>query len=180
MARIYVSATYSDLKEHREKVYRVLRQLGHDAVAMEDYVATDQRPLARCLADVEACDLYVGIFAGPCRLAQRSLEAGADVLAWLREDGGDRLLAAMNFATVPVPLRLPAGLPRRAILAVHRPESRGRRRGLGRLYTRVERGRPPAKRTARWLELALDDVLWARSRCGVKRLMGADHARRHP
>jgi len=63
MARIYVSATYSDLKEHREKVYRVLRQLGHDAVAMEDYVATDQRPLARCLADVEACDLYVGIFA---------------------------------------------------------------------------------------------------------------------
>jgi Domain of unknown function (DUF4062) len=116
MARIYVSATYSDLKEHREKVYRVLRQLGHDAVAMEDYVATDQRPLVRCLADVEACDLYVGIFAGPCRLAQRSLEAGADVLAWLREDGGDRLLAAMNFATVPVPLRLPAGLPRRAIL----------------------------------------------------------------
>jgi hypothetical protein len=63
MARIYVSATYSDLKEHREKVYRVLRQLGHDAVAMEDYVATDQRPLARCLADIEACDLYVGIFA---------------------------------------------------------------------------------------------------------------------
>jgi tetratricopeptide (TPR) repeat protein len=63
MARIYVSSTYSDLKEHREKVYRVLRQLGHDAVAMEDYVATDQRPLARCLADVEACDLYVGIFA---------------------------------------------------------------------------------------------------------------------
>ena len=59
MARIYVSATYSDLKEHREKVYRVLRQLGHDAVAMEDYVATDQRLLARCLADVEACHLYV-------------------------------------------------------------------------------------------------------------------------
>jgi hypothetical protein len=63
MARIYVSATYSDLKEHREKVYRVLRQLGHDAVAMEDYVATDQRPLVRCLEDVESCDLYVGILA---------------------------------------------------------------------------------------------------------------------
>jgi hypothetical protein len=63
LARIYVSATYGDLKEHREKVYRVLRQLGHDVVAMEDYVATDQRPLAKCLADVAACDLYVGIFA---------------------------------------------------------------------------------------------------------------------
>jgi len=30
---------------------------------MEDYVAGDQRPLAKCLADVSACDIYVGIFA---------------------------------------------------------------------------------------------------------------------
>jgi len=63
VARIYLSATYGDLKEHREKAYRALRQLGHDAIAMEDYVATDQRPLGRCLEDVAACDLYVGIFA---------------------------------------------------------------------------------------------------------------------
>jgi tetratricopeptide (TPR) repeat protein len=63
VARIYLSSTYSDLKEHREKVYRVLRQLGHDVVAMEDYVAADQRPVDRCLADVAASDLYIGIFA---------------------------------------------------------------------------------------------------------------------
>jgi tetratricopeptide (TPR) repeat protein len=63
VARIYISATYGDLKEHREKAYGALRQLGHDAIAMEDYVATDQRPLAKCLEDVAACDLYVGIFA---------------------------------------------------------------------------------------------------------------------
>ena len=43
MARIYLSATYSDLQEHREKAYRALRQLDHDAIAMEDYVASDQR-----------------------------------------------------------------------------------------------------------------------------------------
>jgi tetratricopeptide (TPR) repeat protein len=30
---------------------------------MEDYVASDQRPLAKCLADVASCDLYVGVFA---------------------------------------------------------------------------------------------------------------------
>jgi hypothetical protein len=30
---------------------------------MEDYVATDERPLDKCLADVASCDLYVGIFA---------------------------------------------------------------------------------------------------------------------
>jgi tetratricopeptide (TPR) repeat protein len=63
MARIYLSSTYDDLKEHREKAYRALRQLGHDAIAMEDYVADDQRPLGKCLDDVAACDLYLGIFA---------------------------------------------------------------------------------------------------------------------
>ena len=65
MARIYISSTYGDLKEHREKAYRVLRQLGHDAVAMEDYVATDQRPLGRCLADVRPVRWH---FRPPLRL----------------------------------------------------------------------------------------------------------------
>ena len=63
MARIYVSSTYGDLKEHREQIYRTLRQLNHDVVAMEDYVAADQRPLAKCLEDVAGGDLYVGVFA---------------------------------------------------------------------------------------------------------------------
>ena len=63
MARIYLSSTYGDLRDHREKVYKALRQLGHDVIAMEDYVATDQRPLAKCLEDVAGCELYVGIFA---------------------------------------------------------------------------------------------------------------------
>jgi uncharacterized protein DUF4062 len=63
MARIYVSSTYGDLKDHREQVYRALRRLGHDVIAMEDYVAADQRPLDKCLADVARCDLYVGVFA---------------------------------------------------------------------------------------------------------------------
>src|SRR5262245_5554430 len=37
--------------------------MDHSVKAMEHYVATDQRPLDKCLADVEACDVYVGIFA---------------------------------------------------------------------------------------------------------------------
>jgi hypothetical protein len=28
---------------------------------MEDYVATDTYPLSKCLADVAACDIYVGV-----------------------------------------------------------------------------------------------------------------------
>jgi hypothetical protein len=31
--------------------------------AMEDYVAADDRPVDRCLADVAACTVYVGIIA---------------------------------------------------------------------------------------------------------------------
>jgi hypothetical protein len=61
MARIYVSSTYEDLKAFRETAYRVLRQPGHDVVAMEDYVAADARPLQKCLADVASCDAYVGL-----------------------------------------------------------------------------------------------------------------------
>ena len=63
MAKIYISSTYGDLKEYREKVYHALLQWGHQVIAMEDYVAGDQRPLDKCLADVAGCDLYVGIFA---------------------------------------------------------------------------------------------------------------------
>lgn len=63
MARIYVSSTFTDLQQHRQAVYRSLRMMRHDVIAMEDYIATDQRPLDKCLADVEASDIYVGIFA---------------------------------------------------------------------------------------------------------------------
>jgi len=63
MSKIYLSSTFEDLKIHREAVYRALRQLRHDVVSMEDYVASSERPLDRCLADVAACDAYVGVFA---------------------------------------------------------------------------------------------------------------------
>src|SRR5437588_11852855 len=63
MAQIYLSSTHSDLKQYRDVVYRTLRQMRHDVIAMEDYVATDQRPLDKCLTDVATCDLYIGLFA---------------------------------------------------------------------------------------------------------------------
>jgi hypothetical protein len=63
MAKIYVSSTYLDLQEHRTQVEKVIRRMGHEDVAMEYYVAEDTRPVAKCLADVATCDVYVGIFA---------------------------------------------------------------------------------------------------------------------
>ena len=63
MSKIYLSSTYMDLVEQREAVYHALRELGHDVVAMEDYVAADERPAEKCLRDVASADVYIGIFA---------------------------------------------------------------------------------------------------------------------
>jgi hypothetical protein len=63
MASIYVSSTFKDLKDCRDQVTHLLRRMRHEVVAMEDYTAEEQWPADKCLADVTACDLYVGIFA---------------------------------------------------------------------------------------------------------------------
>jgi tetratricopeptide (TPR) repeat protein len=63
VARIYLSSTYLDLKEHRKAVDDALRRLRHQVIGMEDYVASDERPVEMCLRDVSECDIYVGIFA---------------------------------------------------------------------------------------------------------------------
>ena len=61
---VYLSSSYQDLKDHREAIYKALNQLsGVKVIAMEDYVARDDRPLAACLKDVADCDIYVGVFA---------------------------------------------------------------------------------------------------------------------
>lgn len=104
MAKVYISSTYSDLKDFRASVYQVLTKLGHDVKAMEDYVATDQRPLDKCLADVKECDLYVGIFAwrygyvpdddNPERRSITELElrqakdSGVECLVFLHDESG--------------------------------------------------------------------------------------------
>ena len=63
MYQVYISSTYEDLKEFREVAAKAVRRLQCRAVAMEDYLASDERPLDRCLADVRASQAYVGIFA---------------------------------------------------------------------------------------------------------------------
>jgi hypothetical protein len=62
MTNIYISSTFTDLVQHRTAVIRALRQMDKVVIAMEDYTASDERPLERCLGDVARCDVYVGIF----------------------------------------------------------------------------------------------------------------------
>jgi len=63
MSKIYISSTFKDLKTYREAVYKTLRKWRHDAIAMEDYVASDERPLNKCLKDVSESDVYIGLIA---------------------------------------------------------------------------------------------------------------------
>lgn len=61
--RVYISSPFLDLKGCRAKAYDALRRIGVDAIGMEDYVATDERPVDKCLGDVRSCDAYVGLLA---------------------------------------------------------------------------------------------------------------------
>jgi len=61
---IYLSSTFADLARPRAAVAKAIERLhGHAVVGMEGYLAADQRPVDRCLADVATCDYYIGVFA---------------------------------------------------------------------------------------------------------------------
>jgi hypothetical protein len=45
---IYLSSTYDDFKDYRLAVFEALRKSGYQVIAMEDYVATDQRRQGIC------------------------------------------------------------------------------------------------------------------------------------
>lgn len=62
MAKVYVSSTFRDLRDCRQAVEEAVRLLGHQDVAMEHYGADPSPPLDKCLRDVEASDVYLGIF----------------------------------------------------------------------------------------------------------------------
>jgi alpha-glucosidase len=49
--------------------------------------------------------------------SQRTLEAGPGVLAWVRQHGEERFLAAVNFTAAPVPLRIAAEPPGTLLLS---------------------------------------------------------------
>ncbi|MCC8251558.1 DUF4062 domain-containing protein [Saccharothrix luteola] len=61
--RVYVSSTYQDLQHCRSAIRLALQRMGVDDIAMETYTAGEERPLDRCLDDVRAADVYVGVLA---------------------------------------------------------------------------------------------------------------------
>lgn len=61
--KVYVSSTFRDLLEYRQKVRDALAELGQSGIAMEAYVAEGKRTVDKCLSDVRECDIYIGLFA---------------------------------------------------------------------------------------------------------------------
>lgn len=81
--RIFVSSSFEDLREHRAAAIRILRQLGHEVLAMEDMIAGSEAPLAKVIEMVDRCEAYVGIFAWrygytPVRTAESELPSASD------------------------------------------------------------------------------------------------------
>jgi hypothetical protein len=60
--RVFVSSSFEDLREHRAAAIRVLRQLGHEVLAMEDMTAGSVAPLLKVLEMVDHSGAYLGIF----------------------------------------------------------------------------------------------------------------------
>lgn len=62
--RIFISSTYTDLKEYREVVQKAIRQFGAIDISMEYFGARDERPKDECVRLInEESDLFVGIYA---------------------------------------------------------------------------------------------------------------------
>jgi Domain of unknown function (DUF4062) len=63
MKSVYLSSTFSDLKDHRRAVVDLLSNCGYTVDAMEKHPARDDRPREACEKDVAQSDIYVGLFA---------------------------------------------------------------------------------------------------------------------
>jgi hypothetical protein len=63
MTTVFVSSTFTDLKDYRDAVRDGIRQLGATDVSMENFGSRDERPKDECLRLVGESDAFVGIYA---------------------------------------------------------------------------------------------------------------------
>jgi len=62
--RVFVSSTFVDLEDYRVAVRKVIKRLGADDVAMEQFGSREDRPRDECVRIVqEECDAFIGIYA---------------------------------------------------------------------------------------------------------------------
>ncbi len=61
--KTFLSSTYQDLVAHRKAAAEVLEHLGQQTGRMEVFGARPEEPITACLAEIDECDLFVGIYA---------------------------------------------------------------------------------------------------------------------
>lgn len=61
--KVFVSSTYKDLSEHRERVTTTLQRMQLQYSAMEFFGSRTDEAMPVSKAEIEACDLFVGIYA---------------------------------------------------------------------------------------------------------------------
>lgn len=60
---VFVGSTFEDLQIHRSKVREALDRLKTYVSGMEQFGASPEMPLNKCLSEVSKCQIYVGVFA---------------------------------------------------------------------------------------------------------------------
>jgi hypothetical protein len=61
--KVFISSTFCDLQRHRAAVGDAIERLGIQPSRMEAFGARPEEPSRACLDEVEASDLFVGIYA---------------------------------------------------------------------------------------------------------------------
>jgi hypothetical protein len=61
--KVFLSSTYIDLTDHRNKAAEAIERLDQEVGRMEVFGARPAEPHAASLAEVDACDVFVGIYA---------------------------------------------------------------------------------------------------------------------
>ncbi|MCI0714333.1 MAG: tetratricopeptide repeat protein [Chloroflexi bacterium] len=63
MLRVFISSTSNDLRAHRDAVRDAVLSLGMHPIMMEHFPSMDADAIAACKAEVQSCDIFVGIYA---------------------------------------------------------------------------------------------------------------------
>jgi 8-oxo-dGTP pyrophosphatase MutT (NUDIX family) len=61
--KVFLSSTYKDLIEHRKFAAEAIERLGLQGARMEVFGARPEEPLHACLKEIQACNLFIGIYA---------------------------------------------------------------------------------------------------------------------
>ena len=69
--RVFISSTYSDLKDYRDAVAETLVRFGLASVRLEDFGSSDQPPLDAAIAALEASAAELALHASPSLIRQR-------------------------------------------------------------------------------------------------------------